>query len=227
MAQSDNLGMVKTELFKLHVHLGHAPAPQIIAMLTLSKRTFSEKVIEDMIRECVCTSSVASNFKAVANTHTSPFPGYCVFIDVIYPEPMSGHSLPFLTVVGAFSRFAICPALRNLKPEHLIGVCEKRWVSFLRTPRFLVKDGGPGTAAGCWGQFAIIHNIAMVVNPTNAPCQMGRIERHVGILKIGLGRIQKSDPSLSLEEAVRKTCIAENHCLLMNSGVSPAQLVFG
>ena len=49
----------------------------------------------------------------------------------------------------------------------------------------------------------------------------------MGILKIGLERIQNSDPSLTLEEAIQKTCVAENHCLLMDSGVSPAQLVFG
>ena len=120
-AQSEELGMEKTELFELHVHSGHAPAPQIIVMLGLPKRTFSEKAIGDTIRECGRTSPSAPNFKAVANTHTSPSPGYCVFIDVIYPKPTPGHSLPFLMIVDAFSRFVICPALGNLKPGHAIG----------------------------------------------------------------------------------------------------------
>ena len=113
--------MAKSELPKLHVHLGHDPVPQVIALLKLPKRQFPEKVIGDMIRECGCASARASNFKAVANTHTSPFPGYCVFIDVIYPKPMSGRPLPFLMVVDAFSMFVICPALVGLKPAHVIG----------------------------------------------------------------------------------------------------------
>ena len=136
MTQSEGLGMDKNELFKLHVHLGHAPAPQMIALLKLSNRAFSEKAIGDLIRECGCTSPRESNFKAVANTHTSPFPGYCVFIDVIYPKPMSGHSLPFLMIVYAFSRFVICTALGNLKPEHAIWVFGKSRVAFLGTPVF-------------------------------------------------------------------------------------------
>ena len=145
MAQPDKLGMEKTERFKIHVPLGHAPEAQIIAMLNVPNRTFSEKVIEDMIRECGCVSSRASNFKAVARIRKLPFPWYCVSTDVIYPKPMSGHSLPFLMIVDSFSRSAICPAVKNLKPV-----------------------------------------------------------RHVGILKVGLGRIQNSDPSLTLAEAIQK-----------------------
>ena len=56
---------------------------------------------------------------------------------------------------------------------------------------------------------------------------MGALERHVGLLKIGIARICSVSTDLGFGDVVLNACISRNRCNLLGSGVSPAQLVYG
>ena len=56
---------------------------------------------------------------------------------------------------------------------------------------------------------------------------MGAIERHVELLKAGMGRISSGSPEISFKNLGLRDCLAKNHCPILNSGYTPAQLVYG
>ena len=94
-------------------------------------------------------------------------------------------------------------------------------------PKFLLKDGGPGTIGTIWDEYSSIYDVCSVANPTKTPSQMGLVERSVGVIKFGLDRIPMASPELTIEEAVRMSCLSRNQCPIMSTGFSPSALAFG
>ena len=100
-------------------------------------------------------------------------------------------------------------------------------MGFLGRPKFLIRDGGPGLIGHEWISYSEIHGVTLVCNPTNTPYQMGALGRHVGLTKEAIDRVKSLDQSLTNQEAVRLACLVRNNSLILGSGVTPAQVVFG
>ena len=91
-------------------------------------------------------------------------------------------------------------------------------MAFLVRHRFLMKDGGAGARSKEWGAFGSIYDIVMVINLPGSVNQMGAIERHLGILKIGIEKIHSYDKTSSLGDSLRRACIGKDNTVLMSSG---------
>ena len=88
-------------------------------------------------------------------------------------------------------------------------------------PNFSLNDGRHGTVSDEWQAFGSVLDIVMVVNPVRSPSQMRTIERHVGLLKSGIQKIQGADSTSSFGEIVRGAASARNHTMVMCSGMTP------
>ena len=100
-------------------------------------------------------------------------------------------------------------------------------MGLLGRPRFLMKDRGPGTRSKEWEAFASVYDIVMILSPPGSVNQMGMIERHLGILKIGLEKVKSYEKNASFDECMRRACIGKNNTVLMTCGKTPIQLVCG
>ena len=106
----------------------------------------------------------------------------------------------------------------------------KELVFLMCQPEFLSKDGGAGAIGKFWGDYAGAYDICSIVNPTNAPSQIGIVGFAVCVINFGLHRILLPPTELTIEEAVRFPCIwciGGNLCQVMASGFSPSALDFG
>ena len=72
-----------------------------------------------------------------------------------------------------------------------------------------------------------MYDIVMVINPPGSVNQMGMIERHLGILKIGLGKVRSYDKKASFGDCLQRACIGENNTAVMTSGKTPIQVICG
>ena len=64
----------------------------------------------------------------------------------------------------------------------------------------------------------------MIANPPNTAYQMGVIERHVGLLKDGVRKIQSVQRNALFGDVVRSACLARNNTSLMGYGLTPSEL---
>ena len=215
------------ELLKIQTQLGHAPSRRMISLMNNGGFLVGEELADAIISKCGCASLRMKTHASVANAHLSPYPGYAIFIDVIYAQQHTGHAFPHLFMMDSFSRFMVCVAAKNIKTKVLVMLFEIHWVGFLGRPRFMIRDGGPGLIGAERLSYGEVHGITLVCNPTNNSYQMGSLERHVGLFKEAVGRVKSLGQSLANYDAVGLSCLVRNNSLIIGSGVTPSQVVFG
>ena len=91
------------ELLKIHIQLGNAPSRQIIPLMHNGGFLVDDELLASIISKCGCASSRMKVHASVANAHLSPFPGYAIYMDVIYVQQHNGHSSPHLFILDSFS----------------------------------------------------------------------------------------------------------------------------
>ena len=214
------------ELVKVHKQLGHANVRQLSSVLREAGYEVNRVEIESMIDNCGCRGSRTKSYACLANAHLAPYPGYAVFVDIIYLRK-TGHQDPYVMIIDSFSRFIVCVPTPSIKPRDIVQIFEIFWMHWLGRPRFLVRDSGPGLVGNDWNAYARIHDITLICNPTNTPEQMGVLERHVALLKVAIEGLQEHDSKLEFAEVVRAACLARNNSILIGCGVTPSQICFG
>eukprot|EP00435_Cladocopium_sp_Y103_P051036 s1582_g15.t1 len=106
-------------------------------------------------------------------------------------------------------------------------VFDECWSSWAGTPSEMVMDCGGEFVAEPWKEFLQQENIKPIL--TAAPWQRGRIERHGGIIKEMLHRIDSSQPihnEAEFERALHQAFRAKNSMSTV-CGYSPEQAVLG
>ena len=93
------------EIAKIHVQLGHCQARQLSATLMTAGYPIQPEFIADAIQKCGCASVEERSHASIANSHISPYPGYAIFLDIVYIVPNTGHKHPYLMIIDTFSRF--------------------------------------------------------------------------------------------------------------------------
>ena len=217
----------RDQLTKLHVHLGHAPLSTMTDTINASGRSFGKTTLGDIVRKCgrFCARSRVGH--GVANARRSPFPGYAVYFDIVYLKERSRRDYPFLFILDSFPRFiVVCPS-KSIRPEYLVSLFYRQWIAYFGAPRFPIRDGGPGAIGRAWWELATVMNIFLICSPTECISKMGTLGRHVGLLKVGISRICSVSEDLSFGEVAGNALIARNHCVLLNSGFPPVQIMFG
>ena len=187
---AEGVSLTRSEVGKLHLRTGRADAAILRQMKQNAGRVCGPNIIQEVVKDCPRLNSRACISPNIASRYLSPYSGFSVFLDICYPKEGSGRKFPHLAVVDAFSRFLICVSIESLFPTVVIASFGRNWMAFLGRPRFLMKDGGPGTRSKEREAFGSIYDMAMVINPPGSVNQMGVIERHLGILKIGIEEIR-------------------------------------
>ena len=214
------------DLVKIHKQLGHVHERQLAHVLRQAGYDVNPVELKKLIDKCGCRDSRVRSYSSIANAHLAPYPGYAVFVDIVYLRK-TGHKDPYVMMIDSFSRFLVCVPTPSIKPRDIIRIFEIFWMHWLGRPRFLIRDSGPGLVGNDWNDYARIHDISLICNPTDTPSQMGALERHVGLLKTAIDCLQGHDRKMEFEEVVRAACLARNNSMLLGCGKTPAQICFG
>ena len=227
VVESSKVELSEVQLKKLHIHLGHAPYSCMVDTLRASGRNFDSAVLKRLIDERPCFNSRSQVGSSAATVHKAPFPGYAVFFDIVYLKERIRRDFPFFFVLGGFSRFIVCPPAKSIRPVRLVEIFMRQWVFFFGFPLFLIRDGGPGTFSAEWNSFDNTHCVCLATSPPECSSQMGALERHVGLVKLGISRISSVSPELGFGRVVTDACIFRNHSILLGNGFTPVKLVYG
>ena len=134
VGSSEDTVLTAEQLTKLHIRLGHAPLTSMTSTLKAAGRTADMTIIEAIIAKCGCYNARSVVGHGIANTHRSPFPGYSVYLDVVYLKERSRHDHPFLSLLDGFSRFVACCPARTIRPAMLISLFSVIGSHFLELP---------------------------------------------------------------------------------------------
>ena len=219
--------LTRAEVKKIHIQLGHAQWKQLADVFRTAGYQANDALIQSVVVECGCSCARAKSHVSLVNAHFSPYPGYAVYLDIVYLQPNTGHKFPYLLILDSFSRFLVCVPSTSIRATELLQIFDTFWMHFLGRPRFMIRDGGPGLIGNAWTAYGKTYNVTMVCSPTGQPTQMGAIERHVSLLKTAIERISNANRNAPFPEIVRLACLARNNSLILGSGLTPTQILYG
>ena len=99
--------MAVEHMRELHMHIGHGEKRTMVEMMRKTDRKFDEKVLDHVLARCGRLKLRPEISNIIANSHLSPYPGYALFLDIVYLRDGTAHRYPFLTVIDSFARFII------------------------------------------------------------------------------------------------------------------------
>ena len=121
----------------------------------------------------------------------------------------------------------MCIPPESIKTKKLIRLFEVKWGFFPWAPEVYCARRMPIPHWGEWAAYDRMRCNALVCNPSNAPNQMGSLERHVALLELALVKIRLRGPSLDFPGSARTECLARSNSLILGSGRAPSAIVFG
>ena len=108
-----------------------------------------------------------------------------------------------------------------------IRTTKQMWIQWAGAPQEILHDQGGEFVSQPWKDFLQAHSIQPVL--TAAPWQRGRIERHGGVIKEMLTRMdhaQNFNSLAEIDEALNQ-CFRAKNSMIVNNGYSPEQAVLG
>ena len=108
-----------------------------------------------------------------------------------------------------------------------IRTTKQMWIQWAGSPQEILHDQGGEFVSQPWKDFLQAHSIQPVL--TAAPWQRGRIERHGGVIKEMLERMdhaQNFNSLAEIDEALNQ-CFRAKNSMIVNNGYSPKQAVLG
>ena len=89
------------DVLKIHKQLGRANLRQLSRALRKAGYDVAKQDIVRMLDKCGCSSSRARSHASAANAHMAPYPGYAVFVDIIYLLK-TGRKGPYVMIIDYF-----------------------------------------------------------------------------------------------------------------------------
>ena len=83
------------QLGKIHYHLGHANLTSMMNTLNAAGETYDRNDLVKILKDCSRMDSRPRISTSIAHSHRDPFPGFTIYIDVAYLQPLTGHSRPY------------------------------------------------------------------------------------------------------------------------------------
>ena len=211
---------------KLHINLGHPTSEKLSAHLKY--RGAREEIVEGA-KDYLCSSCVERRPPAL-----NP-PGSLkekvsfndrVWMDGFEWKSSSGAKYYVLHLIDEASHFHL--GKRTVRGSRLAQkVVEESWMSWAGAPHELILDCGGEFVSNQWKEFLQKEGIKTIL--TAAPWQRGKIERHGGIVKEMLSRIDHDQPinnEAEFDRALNQCFRAKNSLAIVN-GFSPEQAVLG
>eukprot|EP00435_Cladocopium_sp_Y103_P043422 s902_g12.t1 len=217
----------KAYLRKLHHNLGHPTAEKLSKHL--AELGAEEQLVQGALAYlCAsCAERRPPSLNPPGTLKEARDFNHRIYIDGFDWKGSTGYQGYVVHVIDESTQFH--PGRRTVRDgAQAQKVFEECWSSWAGTPSEMVLDCGGEFVADAWKDFLQQESIKTIL--TAAPWQRGRIERHGGIIKEMLHRIDQAKPIRhdgEFEKALMQFFRAKSNNLSSNCGFSPEQAVLG
>ena len=220
----------KNLVHKVHVNLGHPSRSDFIRVMRMARAR--PEVLEYIRREYQCDlcqeHQKPSPARPAAIHHTYE-PNKVVGVDVVYmPGLTPDEQVPVLNIVDWGTCYQVLEPVQGMSAQKIWTAFTRSWARVFGMPEIVVVDQGR-EFMGSFAQQAGESGSLIRVIGARAPWQNGRTERHGGIAKGVLSKVQDQLNPGDMEEWTQ--CLnaveAAKNRLFNRSGFSPAQRQIG
>lgn len=225
----DNLKCRKG-LAKLHLQFGHGSCQKIWNLIENSYK--NENFFENNKREIkaelqkICDNcNICKKYKRNPPKPVVGFPMASKFNEMVSLDLGEYEGKRFLVMVDMATNYVRSMWLKNKKPKEIIKKIMKNWISIFGAPEKFFSDNGLEFQNEEFKLLTEVFGTEIKSTPAKSPWSNGKCEKMVGLIKEGVSKLMEEEVSDS-DIALSWTVSAKNS-LLMKSGFSPNQLVFG
>ena len=210
---------------KLHKQLGHPGRGKLTQ--SLRDAGFEDEIVQ-CAREYKCDVCAAHSMKKLEKPSSLPQASH--FNQILEADTFhikwNDEKRRVLAVVDVYSRFEINAVIARETEEEEIQVLQDRWLNIFGPPEVFRTDSSGAHMSQKYLDFFDHHGIRLILVPKEAHNRMGSVERLHAVRRLQLLKMQKEEPNILLEAAVRVACYQRNRLRSVH-GSSPYQIVFG
>ena len=212
---------------RLHKNLGH-PDPQKLSQV-LKQRGYSTELSQGVLDlKCsVCQMTQKPKLQRPATLKEALEFGDKISLDGVKWTNKDGREYHFYHFIDHGTNYhsaVVAPNRAEIQDRFTQG-----WLSWAGTPNEVILDSATEFVSKSFESFLQGLGIKVTVVPPNAHWQMGRIERHGGVLQNMLSKYELEHEITNysqLQQALAQCTTAKNTCGI-RQGYSPEMLVFG
>ena len=216
-------------LRKVHTNLGHPHADRL--RKTLQLQSCSQEILDaiDDFRCSTCHELQKPRIPRPAAVSEITEFNQCVGCDLVTWSNKEGKKHVFFHIIDMATCFHLAQPVYQTNQEALQDAFSRTWLHWAGPPQELVLDGESALCSEEFRNFTQRHSIQTRVVAAYAHWQMGKVERHGGIIQNMLDKYHHdraiTNPQ-EFEEALYQCCNAKN-ALSRAKGYTPEILVLG
>ena len=219
----------KQQLIRMHNNLGH-PDAQTLGNV-LKDQGWSNEAIEG-IRDLYCSACHENRKPSIARPSNLPRPkefNGLITIDGVEWTSAQGTQHYFYHILDSGTNFQIAIRSHQRDSTSVIQLIHQHWIQWAGPPQRIMTDSAGEFCSEEFAKFLQSINAQSTVIPAEAHWQMGKCERHGGILQAMLNKYQVEHPIVCDQDfdiALSQITSAKNS-LSRHRGYSPEILVLG
>ena len=226
--ESSTVQLSSREIYKVHVHFGHASVACILRICRLARQAVNEDDVRRVVQSCTCLRSTGPDERPIINRRISTFPGQTVVTDTFFPEAENSQRFPAVLFVCDYSKFVVASFLPNLKPESYVNELLGKWIPLMGFPSVILCDNATTFGGEVWEALGHVFNVVLVPAPTKAAHQIGLAERHQALVKQSYQAISRSNTDgMTRSQMLNWACITKNLTPLSGCEVPPHMIFTG
>ena len=220
---------IQQMISKIHKNLGHPDVRQF--QHALRRNGWSDLVIQAVQDfQCdVCFEKSMPKTPRPAHIHAPREFNDLVVFDGVDWSDGQGNKYSFVHFLDTATNFQIAVPFFRQSTEEFMECFRNAWIRWAGAPREVMFDSQTGFNSELFSRFLQEQSIRSHVIPTGAHWQMGRCERHGGILLRMLDKFHTDQPISNWQDfeiALQMLCNAKNS-LSRHAGFTPEILVLG
>lgn len=219
----------KSFLLKLHQNLGHPHGQKLCSMLR--QQGYSPRLCQAAM-DLSC--SVCQNTKEPKHQRPSTIKreldfNDCIGIDGVVYTNLAGTNFHFYHIIDYGTNYQVACASPGKSSDDAIDKVLNGWLQWAGAPIEIHTDSGTEFTSKEFVTFLGQFNIKAIVTPPGAHWQIGKVERHGGILQEMLKKYEQEHPITSYTnlQTALSHCTSAKNALSQKQGYSPETLVFG
>ena len=217
----------KNQLVKLHKNLGH-PDPNVLSahLKTQGAPEHIVRAAQDFVCDA-CVESQKPHHQRPSKLHPPREFNDVIGLDGFFWKGKGNFQCYVLHIYDEASGFHLARRLDGRNLDHAIPAFQQLWSFWAGYPRSVYLDPAGEFRADQWLDFLQANNIHAYM--TAEAWQRGRIERHGGIIKDMLTRLDtdRRIENLSQFDEMLMLCCQSKNSLAKHRGYSPEQIALG